>query len=76
MDEKFMEQASEMAEKANSSGVALCSKLAIPSKDLEPHQYKQEHCESCGEELEEFRKKKGQIICVPCKSIKERTERR
>lgn len=78
MDEKYMEMAGALAEAETTSGRAECSKVAIPTDDLKPEQYKRTHClgEDCGEPLPVFRMQKGLEWCVDCQSAKERTRRR
>ncbi len=76
MDEKFMENASALTEKLAEAGIAAVSRKALPSANLEPHQYKRLDCEECEEPLPLFRLQKGLEICVPCLQRRETASRR
>ena len=68
MDEKFIEMAEEHAENIRAGQQAKISEKAIPSVDLTPDQYIRTDCLRCGEDLIEFRMKKGLVRCTECES--------
>lgn len=72
MEERFLESAEEAANMFKDHGIATCSKQAIPDEDLKPEQYKQRECKGCGDDLPDFRMKKGLILCTSCQSAKEK----
>lgn len=76
MDEKYMEMAGNLAQAEQDQGRAACAKVAMPSTDLEPEQYKRVDCAECEEPLPTFRMKKGFELCVSCQSAKERAQKR
>ncbi len=76
MEERILESAEALANMMTDNGIARCSKAAISSTDLAPHEYKQVECETCGDDLPLFRMKKGLILCTPCQSAKENAKRR
>lgn len=76
MDEKYLEAASEHTDQMNTSGINQVSKLAFPTIDLRPDEYKALECEDCGDDLLEFRKKKGFLKCTLCQEALEGARKR
>ncbi|WCD44175.1 hypothetical protein Lumi_036 [Xylophilus phage Lumi] len=75
MDERFLEVACEQEEAERRFAADQATKGGvIPTKDLEPHEYKTTWCDDCGDDLEEFRMKKGRTLCVICQGKKEKRE--
>jgi hypothetical protein len=72
MDERFLEVASDLEDKAREHATREASSKAISSEDLRPNEYLSESCERCDDDLPEFRKKKGLLLCVVCQTRKER----
>lgn len=72
MDEYLIESAQRAVDLEMSKGVAARRKYAIPTKDLQPHEYVTLECAECGADLEEFRLKKGRSRCVDCQEVLER----
>ena len=72
MDESHLEMAEALEASQRNWAIAQSSNRAIPSLDLTSEQYKQLNCEDCGEDLEDFRLKKGCVRCTLCQTKRER----
>lgn len=70
--ERLVEAAEEAVSQEIGSWVAKRRLYAIPSKNLEPHEYVTKVCVDCGEDLELFRKQKGRSRCVGCQETWEK----
>ena len=66
--ERLQEASEEAVHQEVNSWVAQRRLYAIPSRDLEPHEYVRSTCVDCDEDLALFRKKKGRTRCVGCQS--------
>lgn len=75
MTEWEMEMAAKQEEAERASALLVVSKNAIPSANLEPSEFKETECDTCGDDLEYFRMQKGLTKCVPCLSKKEHRDR-
>lgn len=76
MQEREIETAEMLTNQLQEAGRAKVAKLAFPDQDLSPDQYKTLECSHCGEDLPEFRLKKGMEYCVECQGLRERQKRR
>ena len=72
MDESHLEMAEALEASQRNWAIAQSSHRAIPSIDLTPEQYRQFECKDCGEDLEDFRLKKGCLRCTHCQTKRER----
>lgn len=68
MDEKYLEQASELTELFISASIskALATKVTMPVGF-------DGHCVDCGEPIPPLRLKLGVITCLSCQELRERT---
>ena len=67
-----MEMASQQEEQERARALATTAAKAFPDKLRTPDQYLTRECESCGDDLPEFRMQRGCVECVPCLQAKEK----
>lgn len=71
MDEYLIEASERAVQQKLNSVIAGHRELAIPGRDLQPHQYLVRVCVDCGDDLEVFRMQKGRTRCVICQTQSE-----
>ena len=75
MDEQYFEAAEALAEAERNSAMRKAAKAAFSDLLLAPENYKSTECETCGDDLPEYRMQRGCLRCVICQGRLEKYSR-
>lgn len=76
MNERDLEMAEALTDAMRDEQQKACATAALPDVDLTPEQYLRLDCQDCGDDLPEFRMKKGRILCTSCQDARDRARKR